>query len=262
MNTDLQGAQVNALKLADTFSTELANRNDLQLFFAQVVGARKSSLQINRHEYLLNKIYPIVYQHMIADAPLSEDALVEGAKIVAAQINGIVVRASESAAQDLVKTPQWEEAYKSIHPMDGLRKTPWDLQNPEVVEDAVYFVARLVYVNCSSSISPDNANKWSEHFVQKSFGLIANNNSNSNLAYTKSKGFAAKLMKSGWLEDFSKVYEKHLFAQITQSLEASRNLVATHTQSLNVNGLHVDVETDAPQDSAQSTVSVAKMNHR
>lgn len=260
MNTDLQSAQVNALKIADTLSTELATRADLKLFFAQTMGERKSNLQLNRYEYLLNKIYPIVYQHMIADTQLYEDTLFESAKIVAAQINGVVLRASEAAAQELVKTPQWEELYNSISPIQGLKKTPWDLNNSDLVDDAVYFVAQLVHVNGYSSICPDNANKWLDHFSQKSFGLINTNSTNSQ-AYAKSKGFATKVIKSGWLEHFPAVYEKHLFAQIAQQLEASRDLVVRHTQTSSTI-VKVQEQEDTSQNNNQAPAFSAKMNHR
>lgn len=229
MNTEIQNAQVNALKITDTLCNELVNRNDIQLFFAQILGERKAGVQINRYEYLLDNIYPIVYQHLIVDAPLSEDTLVESAKILGTQMNGVLARASEAVAKELVRTEQWQTLYDSIQPLQGLKKTPWDLQNLEVVDDAVHFVTQLVYVNCSAPISPDNATKWLDHFVQKSFGLTKNSPTNSNHVYSKSKIFATKVMKNGFMDQSHTLYARQLFAQIAQQLEISRNLIARHS---------------------------------
>ena len=240
----MQNAQVNALKIADGLCNELVNRNDIQLFFSQILGERKARSQINRYEYLLENIYPVVYRHLLIDAPLSEDTLVESAKILVSHINGIVERASEAVAQELVKTEQWEMLYDTIQPMQSLKKTPWDINNPDLVDDAVHFVKQLVYVNCSSSISQDNATKWVDHFAQKSFGLIKNNTTNSNHMLSKSKTFATKVMKNGFLDQSHILYSKQLFAQIAHQLEMSRNLVARHSRWNHAVGVPASIPTE------------------
>lgn len=263
MNTEIQNAQVNALKIADMCCNELVDRKDIQLFFAQILGERKASVQINRYEYLLDNIYPIVYQHLLVDAPLSEDALVESAKIVSTQMNGAVARASEAVAKELVSTEQWQALYDTIQPMQGLKKTPWDLQNLKIVDDAVHFVARLVHVNCSSPISPDNATKWVDHFAQKSFGLTFNTTTDSNHVYSKSKTFATKVMKNGFMDQSHALYARQLFAQIAQQLQTSRNLIARHCAWPNVVVASDSASTkDVCETQGQDDHPFFKMNHR
>lgn len=262
MNTEIHGAQVNALKIANTLCNELVARNDLPRFFAQILGERKAGIQINRYEYLLDNIYPIVYQHLLVDAPLSEDTLIESAKIIGVQMNGIVARASEAVAQQLVRTKQWEELYATIQPIQGLQKTPWDTNNTDIVEDAVHFVTQLVYVNCSSPISPDNATKWLDHFAQKSFGLIRDTTENSNYVYGKSKKFATKLMRSDFLAQSHMLYAKQLFAQMAQQLEASRNLVARHSGWSNIIGVASPSSEEILEAGRSEQYSSSKMNQR
>lgn len=262
MNTEIQNAQVNALKISDSLCNELINRSDIQLFFAQILGERKAKSQINRYEYLLDQVYPVVYQHLLSDAPLSEETLVESAKIVGTHMNGIVARASEAVAKDLVQTEQWEALYETIQPMQGLKKTPWDIHNLEIVEDAVHFVKNLVYVNCSSSISQDNATKWVDDFAQQSFGLIKNNSANSNHVYSKSKTFATKVMRSGFMDQAHILYAKHLIAQIAHQLEISRDLVARHSKWHTTIGVSPSTNENVSEQVKNSDHSASKMNHR
>lgn len=229
MTTDVKFAQVNALKISDTMCHDLIKPSYLANFFATALGERKGRNNFNRYEYVLDKIYPVVYQHLTADISLDEETLVESAKLLIPNLSYVIGRTCEDVAEQLVNTPEWEALYATIVPLPEFKKIPWDRHNTELYDDAVVVLAQLVLVHCSKDLQNAPVNDWYSTFNQKSFGLNSETPEASNSVFQKAGVFKTNVNNTSLMTAAMAMWEQCFLNQLAHSLQSSRNLVARHS---------------------------------
>ena len=263
MSLDIKFAQVNALKISDALCHELISGTKLAHFFAFTLGERNGRVDLNRYEYMLDKIYPIVYQHLTADTPLDEETLAESAKLLLPHVSNIIDRTCEDVAKHMVKTWEWERLYNTITPLPGVTKQAWDIGHTKLYDDAVCFVSHLVRTNCTCEIRNARVSDWYSGFCQKSFGLDVETPENSNATFEKANIFKGELDKTSFVGDGILLWGEAFFQRLTQQLQSSRDLIARHSA-------WPTIEVAAPQERPTdqkgeleiSAPSTLKMNRR
>lgn len=263
MTVDIKFAQVNALKISDTLCHELIKGPSLTQFFIFTLGERNARVTLNRYEYMLDKIYPIVYQHLTADTLLDEETLAESAKMLLPHVSNIIDRTCEDVAKELVKTSEWERLYKTITPLPRMTKEQWGVGHTKLHDDAVFFVSHLVRINCTCDIRKARVNDWYSGFCQKSFGLDVETAENSNATFEKAGLFKVQLDKTSFVGDGMLLWGEAFFQRLTQQLQSSRDLIARHSAWPTIEvAAPQERPTDQKVDLEISPPSALKMNSR
>lgn len=221
MNKDIQSARVNALKISDKLTTSLMALQ-INKFLAHVLGERRSQITSNRYEYIIDKMYPVVYQHMTVDSELSEDVLLTVAENMLPHMYSVFTKACERAAETLVVKPEWNPLFECIAPYANGRKGDWDASTNELRSDCIYLLGVLVQKHCQTPVSSENSHEWNSVLEQKSLGLSSAN------TYEKSKTFGYYLAKNEFLTYAYDALTDAIFNEVAAYLQRSREMVLRH----------------------------------